>query len=73
MDTRAALVDVRNGLVYTTARDARSAEGMAPSATLDNAAREVKQRLRRESFEALRASLTAKVERLRPEAPQGSK
>ncbi len=63
METRAALVDVRNGVIYAVVRDSRSAEEMAPTGTADDHAKEVKRRLRLESFDALATSLRDKIDR----------
>ncbi|MHC4821904.1 MAG: hypothetical protein ACYTDX_09325 [Planctomycetota bacterium] len=71
IETRAALVDVRHGLVYTTVRDVREASKTATSAGAEDSAKEMKRDLRAESFEAIRESLEEKIARLkeRAEAP----
>jgi hypothetical protein len=72
METRAALVDVRNGVIYAVVRDSRSAREMAPTGTADDCAKETKRRLRQESFDALATSLRDKIDRnlARRETPQ---
>lgn len=63
METRAALVDVRNGVIYAVVRDTRSARETAPTGTADDRAKETKRRLRTESFDALATSLRDKIDR----------
>lgn len=71
IETRAALIDVRNGVIYTTLRDVRSGTASATSAGAGDRAQELKQDLRNESFAALRESLEGKIARMqeRAEAP----
>jgi hypothetical protein len=69
LDTSAALVDVRNGVVYATARDRRTGDGVAPSASTDAWAKDVKAALREEAFSSLRDSLKGKLDRLRESKP----
>jgi hypothetical protein len=72
METRAALVDVRNGVIYAVVRDTRSVRELAPTGTADNCAKEAKRRLRQESFDALATSLRDKIDRnlAQKEAPR---
>jgi hypothetical protein len=68
LETTAALVDVRNGVVYATLHDARSVEESCPSARVAEAARETKKRVRGEAFDALVGSLREKLRRMRETA-----
>jgi hypothetical protein len=65
MDTRAALVDVRNGLVYLTLHDFRRDENHAPSALVADRARERREEVRAAAFETLAAQMREKLARLR--------
>ena len=72
LDTRAALVDVRNGVVYLTIHDLRRGEGRAPKAYVDEWAKERKEEVRAEAFAALRDSLRAKLARLKERTEAGN-
>ncbi len=69
IETWAALVDVRNGVVYTTLHDSRGVEGNAPSAVADDRAKEAKTALRGEAFAALAEELSAKLAKRKDGAP----
>jgi hypothetical protein len=57
LETWAAVVDVRNGVIYAALHDARERRTSAPTATLDDHARETRGALRSEAFAALAADL----------------
>lgn len=68
-DTRVRLLDVRNGVVYTTLRDVRQAQRTVATGRAEDRAKEEKRRLRREAFASVREGLKAKLARFRaPEA-----
>ena len=69
MDTRVAVIDVRNGVVFTTVRDVRTEDHLAPSATRDEHARDAKRDLRRKAFDAVRTALREKIENAQAQAP----
>jgi hypothetical protein len=73
LDTRAALVDVRNGVVYATLHDVRTGSDSSPSALVDSSARDLKARLRGEAFAALRESLGEKITRMRERKAEGTR
>ncbi len=64
LDTRAVLVHPATGTVWTSVRDARRGDGMAPSALSGVHARDAKRELRAAAFEALAAGLAEKLDRL---------
>lgn len=59
----AAVVDVRNGLVYATAADERREGGIAPSAWVSGGARDLKRRLMAEALAAMHADLKERIVR----------
>lgn len=63
LETRAAVVDVRSGVVYTAVSDVRGGHGTAPYASAGDHARATKARLRQEAFTALQAALKDKLAR----------
>jgi hypothetical protein len=69
LETTAALVDVRNGVIYATLHDERRGVGTSPSALAADAAKETKARLREEAFKEMAASLKQKLDRLHRDAP----
>lgn len=69
IETWAALVDVRNGVIYLTLHDSRKAEGNAPSAVADDRAKETKSTLRGEVFRSLAEELAKKLAKKKDAAP----
>lgn len=69
IETWAALVDVRNGVIYTTLHDSRTGEGNAPSAVADEWAKETKTALRGEAFRSLAEELAKKLAKKKDAAP----
>jgi hypothetical protein len=61
LETWAALLDVRNGVVYTMLHDDRVASGSFPSATAGERSKEVKAGLRGGAFRTLAADLAARM------------
>src|SRR5688572_11910302 len=70
LETEAALVDVRNGFVYLTLHDQRRVEGRAPTAYLDEWARDLKSEARGEAFAGMREELARRLARETATAPK---
>jgi hypothetical protein len=69
IETWAALVDVRNGVIYTTLHDSRAGEGNAPSAVADDRAKETKTALRGEVFRSMAEEIARKLAKKKDAAP----
>jgi len=69
VETWAALLDVRNGVIYQTFHDARTVEGSAPSALADDHAKATKTALRGDVFRSLAGEIARTMGKRKDAAP----